>query len=38
MHLPPNFPPSILMHISIAVTYCNVSLFKNFEGAFGNYA
>ena len=31
--LPHNFPPSTLMYISIAVTYCNVSLFKNFEGA-----
>ena len=36
--LPHNFPSSTLMYISIAVTCCNISLFKNFEGAFGNYA
>jgi hypothetical protein len=35
---PPNFPSSTLMHISIVVTYCNISLFKNFEGAFENSA
>ena len=35
---PLNFPSSTLIHISIVVTYCNINLFKNFEGAFGNYA